>query len=61
MNKKMKIAFACHFLALLFMIAGGLIYLLRTQFMPYHAIAAGKSWEQIEPNIRILFLAFMRD
>ena len=45
---------------MLFMLAGGFLYLLRTEFMPYHAIAVGKSWEQIEPSFQILLLAFIR-
>jgi hypothetical protein len=48
MNKRVKVAFACHSLALLMTAASGVIYLFRTQFMPYHAVALGKSWADID-------------
>jgi hypothetical protein len=38
----------------------GLIYLFRSQFMPYHAIAVGKTWSQIDPAFQTLLLAFIR-
>jgi hypothetical protein len=44
MNKRMKIAFSCHLLAILGLAIIGLIYLFRTEFMPYHAVAVGRNW-----------------
>lgn len=38
----------------------GIIYLTRSQFMPYHSLALGKPWSEVEPNIQILILALMR-
>ena len=60
MSKRMKIAFGCYSLATLFIAAGGFVYLLRTQFMPYHAIAVGKTWDQVDPAFQILLLALIR-
>jgi hypothetical protein len=60
MSKRMKIAFGCHALALLVIAAVGVIYLSRTQFMPYHAVALGKSWADIDQVLQILLLALIR-
>jgi hypothetical protein len=38
----------------------GLIYLLRNQFMPYHAEALSLSWSELEENMQVLILALMR-
>ena len=38
----------------------GMIYLTRPQFMPYHSLALGKPWSEVEPNIQTLILALMR-
>ena len=38
----------------------GIIYLTRPQFMPYHSLALGKSWAEVEPNVQTLILALMR-
>ena len=38
----------------------GVIYLTRTQFMPYHSLALSKPWSEVEPNIQTLILALMR-
>jgi hypothetical protein len=36
------------------------MYLFRPEFMPYHAVAVGKAWEELDPAFRILTLALMR-
>ncbi len=38
----------------------GAVYLLRPEFMPYHAEAVGQSWAEVEPAFKILILALMR-
>ena len=60
MNWKLKVAFLCHLLASLLLIAFGLIYLLRSKFLPYHAVAVGKSWTEVDPAFQILILALMK-
>lgn len=60
MRWTMKTAFYCHLCAVVFLIAFGLTYLLRPEFMPYHAKAVGKSWSEVEASFRILILALMR-
>jgi len=60
MNKRMKVAFGCHSLALLMTAASGVIYLFRTELMPYHAVALGKSWADIDQALQVLLLALMK-
>lgn len=38
----------------------GLIYLTRSQFMPYHSLALAKSGSEVEVKTQILILALMR-
>lgn len=38
----------------------GVIYLTRTQFMPYHSLALGKQWSEVESNTQTLILALMK-
>lgn len=37
----------------------GAIYLLRDSFMPYHAVALGRSWDEIDPRTQALVKALM--
>ena len=60
MSIRMKTAFWCHLLALLPIGIFGMIYLFRSQFMPYHAIAVGKTWAEVDPSFQILLLALIR-
>ena len=60
MSIRMKIGFWCHLLATLQIGIIGLIYLFRSQFMPYHAIAVGKIWTEVDPAFQILLLALIR-
>ena len=36
------------------------LYLFRSKYMPYHADAVGKSWHELDSEIRILIIALMR-
>ncbi len=60
MSIRMKVGFWCHLLAMLLLGIIGLVYLFRSQFMPYHAIAVGKTWTEIDPAFQILLLALIR-
>jgi len=60
MSKRMKIAFCCHLLAILGLTIMGLIYLFRTEFMPYHAVAVGRNWVEVDSAFQILLLALIR-
>ena len=52
-------ALACHALATLILIAFGLVYLGRSEFMPYHAAAMGLDWASVAPGTRQVLLALM--
>lgn len=54
------ISFGCYFLAGLGSFAFGVVYMTRSQFMPYHAKAIEKEWDETEPKIQLLILALMR-
>ena len=60
MSIRMKVGFWCHLLAILLIGTVGLVYLFRSQFMPYHAIAVGKTWAEVAPAFQILLLALIR-
>jgi len=60
MSKRMKIAFCCHLLAILSLAIIGLIYLFRSEFMPYHAVAVGRKWVEVESAFQILILALVK-
>ena len=36
------------------------IYLFRSEFMPYHAVAVGSEWTTVDESMKILILALMR-
>jgi hypothetical protein len=59
-SPKMKIAFACHLLAIFIIAAFGLTYLLRSEFMPYHGAAVGMPWAEVSAPFQVLILALMR-
>ncbi len=53
-------ALACYLIVILVALSFAGIYLLRPQFMPYHAVAVGTSWSEVPPRTQTLFLALMR-
>ena len=38
----------------------GIVYMTRSEFMPYHSKAIGKDWSDVDPNLQLLLLALMR-
>jgi hypothetical protein len=60
MSGNLKAAFVCYLLTLPIPIIFGLIFLFRQEFMPYHAVAVGQSWSEVDPAFRIIILALMR-
>lgn len=36
------------------------MYLFRPEFMPYHEVAVGHPWEDMEPGYQVLIIALMR-
>lgn len=44
----------------LIMLIMGFIYLFKSEFMPYHAIAVGAEWSQVPQGFQVLILALMK-
>ena len=60
MTTLLTIAYRCHVAGSTLFALMGLVYLLRRKFMPYHAVALGRRWEDLDGPSRTLFLASMR-
>ncbi len=60
MTSMLQISFLCYSITAIVSILFGVIYLTRSQFMPYHAIALGKEWTELDAKIQTLILALMR-
>nr|VFK39111.1 MAG: hypothetical protein BECKSD772F_GA0070984_103326 [Candidatus Kentron sp. SD]VFK44654.1 MAG: hypothetical protein BECKSD772E_GA0070983_104123 [Candidatus Kentron sp. SD]VFK46261.1 MAG: hypothetical protein BECKSD772F_GA0070984_12881 [Candidatus Kentron sp. SD] len=60
MRGKLKVAFSCYLLTLPLLMAFGLMYLFRPEFMPYHAVAVGRNWSEVDPGFQILILDLMK-
>jgi hypothetical protein len=41
-------------------IGAGTRYLFTGEFMPYHAVVAGKSWSQLEPGVQTIILGMLK-
>lgn len=54
-----KIPFVLLLLAALLAIYFGVRYLNTQEFMPYHAVVAGKSWAQLEPGVQTIILGML--
>jgi hypothetical protein len=54
-----KIPFVLLLLAALLAIYFGVRYLSTEEFMPYHAVVAGKSWAQLEPGVQTVILGML--
>jgi hypothetical protein len=60
MSATLLAASVCYALAALVSIVFGAVYLVRSQFMPYHEEAIGLPWQQLDQRLRTLLLALMR-
>ena len=60
MNTRMKIAFGCYVIAIAGLTAFGATYLLRQDFMPYHAIAVGMPWSEVPHHFQVLVLTLYK-
>ena len=60
MSIRMKASFWSYLIASLLVATFGSIYLIRSQFMPYHADAVGMAWEEVPQAFQILILALMK-
>ena len=55
-----KIAFLCYAINALVSAGFGLTYLVRDEFMPYHAAALQVEWGALDSSLQVLLLALMR-
>lgn len=60
MTTRMKVALGCYAAAVLGTVAFGITYVLRPEFMPYHAQAVAMRWADVPPGFRILVLGLMK-
>ena len=54
------IAMACYLVAAGLSALFGVVYLTRSEFMPYHSKAIGQEWDELTTNLQTLLLALMR-
>jgi len=55
-----QISFGSYSLVAVIGLAFGLIYLIRSKFMPYHSAAVGLAWTEVDERFRILIIAILR-
>lgn len=60
MTAILKISFSCYLVTAIVSIAFGIIYLTRSEFMPYHAVALEREWTELDIKTQTLILALMR-
>lgn len=56
----MKATFACHLIAILIVVAFGVAYAFRSEFMAYHAVVIGMAWQEVSGPFQLLILGLMR-
>lgn len=54
------IAFICYAIVGLLGFVFAYIYLFRSEFMPYHAVAVGLPWADVDAGMKVLIIALMR-
>jgi hypothetical protein len=59
-SAKKNIAFGCYLTAAAALGAWGFVYLLRGDFMPYHAVAAGMPWTAVPHSFQVLILTLYK-
>jgi hypothetical protein len=60
MPTRSKIAFWCYVVAMVGPAVWGAMFLLRSEFMPYHAVAVGMPWSEVPGPFRILIMALLK-
>lgn len=60
MSLRLKTSFFCYMLILPQAITFSLIYLFRSEFMPFHASIVEQNWSEVDPAFQILILALMK-
>lgn len=60
MNRKIKIAFLCYLLAMAGPALFGVMFMVRSEFMPYHAEAVGMRWPEVPRPFQTLIMALLK-
>ncbi len=60
MDGFIRAAFTCYLLSMVLGIIMGFMYLLNPKFFNYHEWILGKKWEELDPKLRTLLIAFMK-
>ena len=60
MNVAFSLAVIAYVAGVVLIIAFSIKYLVRTDFLPYHAVAVGRSWGEVDPRMQVLLLALIR-
>ena len=60
MSHAMIASFVCYALVIVLNFGFSVVYLTRSEFMPYHREAIGKPWGELDPAVRTIILALMR-
>jgi hypothetical protein len=60
MGTRMKMAFGCYMAAIAGLGAWGFVFLLRTEFMPYHVVAVGMPWSEVPHPFQVLVLTLYK-
>lgn len=60
METRLKTAFWLYLTAILLFGLSGMVYLCRFEFMPYHAVATGTAWADVDPQFQLLLLGGIR-
>jgi len=60
LSTPMRITYYLYLLTIPILLVYGFMYLFKPQFMPYHSIVIGLSWEQVPLGFKVVILALMR-
>ena len=60
MNVLQQVSFALYSLVAVLGLVFALMYLTRSEFMPYHSAAVGLAWDEVDERFRILIIAVLR-
>lgn len=60
MTTRTRIALGCYVVVLLALTAWGIGFMLRDEFMPYHAVAVGMPWSDVPRPFQVLILGLMK-
>ena len=60
MSLKLKVSLALYIIFIVFSLGFSFAYLIRAEFMPYHAAAIGMNWSELDPAFKDLILGLMK-